>query len=366
MLTRTLYIALSLAVAGSVWFYRGPILSIFNHTSDKSKINSDESIVEVDLLEVAIKPMKRVFTFAGVVSNRKLIKLKPERPGQIKYLNPNTDCKNDELLIEFSNNSEKALVLKQKALHNRALENLKRYKSRISQNSSSSSEAEYLTYKTEVDAAKAELLRAEADLSKTQITAPFNGRLGIYNYGISEGAHVTQSETLVTYTSEGTDLIIDFVVSEGEVMYIKEGKEISIISISYGKQALSKGTIERIDPAGDASYSIKVRAGIKYDPNIQLLPGFSAKIFCPADTEEMLPTVDERAAQEVNGKLYINRCVPTEQPDVFIVQKTSLADLGQRSGGQIAVNLKPGEIYTYERVIDGAKVKRRIKEGKSK
>ena len=353
-----MYVACGLGV---FWVTRKPILRTINNSSKVKNSNEEErSAIPVDVFSVEETPIRRTLVFAGVVSNRKLIKIKPERGGQIKYLNPSTRCKQGELLVEFANEFEKASVIKQRALAKSAADAFRRYNTRVSQNSNSASEAEKMKYETDANAAKAELLKAEAELAKTRILAPFSGRIGIYSYGVSEGSHVNPNDTIVNYASEDTDLVVDFFVSESDVPYLKEGKPVTVVAMLYGKQVLIKGKVERINPGADASLSLQARVGLDFGEGTSnlsgpILPGFSVKILCPADVEEMMTTVDERALQELGESFYLNVCLPIEGENLYLVQRKRVEVLS-RSGGRVGVKFPVGTKYTNARVLDASKV----------
>jgi membrane fusion protein, multidrug efflux system len=114
---------------------------------------------------------------------------------------------------------------------------------------------------------------ATANLTKTEIRAPFSGRLGLRN--ISPGAYLSPTMILTTLY-QTNPLKIDFSVPENHVANLKEG---SILNFSVdGIKGDFSAKIAVIEPKIDENTrSVKVRALVQ-NQNGALKPGAFAKI----------------------------------------------------------------------------------------
>ena len=128
--------------------------------------------------------------------------------------------------------------------------------------------------------ASEELLLVE--LSKTSITAPFSGVVGITKVEI--GSLVNPGLPLVTLQDQGT-VKIEFTVAEKHLPFVKTGKDISFSVL--GDSVRLPATISATESGIDAeSHTIMVQA-FSFNKNGKLRPGMSARVF--------LSTVEENA-----------------------------------------------------------------------
>ena len=346
-------IAIYIVLGGALsWF----VYSKFTSSSRAAKSQSKMEVSEVNLLTTSKMPITKTLTFAGFIANRKLIQLRTERSGQIRYLNESPYCKEGSVLIELVNDYEKASVTRQEAQLKKAKAALDRYTFRVKRTPESASDNEQLNYETDYEIAKSELGKARSELAKTILKAPFDGQMGITRYGVEKGGQVNPNDVICSYASRANDLVVDFVVSEQDVNYVKVGKEVILTAMVAGKPTFLKGIIEKIDTGSDSSYAIRIRAGIVYDPGVPISPGFSVKILCDSEDTETMTVVNDRAIKEYGDRQFVFTCVPTAEEGVYLTQQVEVRT-GQRSGSFIAVNLPPDIKYTTDPVRDGARVK---------
>jgi membrane fusion protein (multidrug efflux system) len=141
-----------------------------------------------------------------------------------------------------------------------------------------------------VDKLKADIGILEVELSKTQIRAPFAGRLGLRD--LSVGAFVNPNTPLVSVQDLST-IKIDFSVPERYANDIKVGEEIEF-TVDYlpGKQ---KAIVTAIEPDVDVkTRSCMIRA-IARNSDLKLVPGTSAKIALAFTSEETTVFVPSEA-----------------------------------------------------------------------
>jgi membrane fusion protein (multidrug efflux system) len=120
---------------------------------------------------------------------------------------------------------------------------------------------------------KADLDLVNVQLSKTEIRAPFNGKLGLRN--VSEGAYVS-ANTILTSLQDVSKAKVDFTIPERYASLIKTGSNISFTV--ENDSTIYKAEIAATEPAVNAiTRSLSVRA-ITTGAGQNLIPGVSAKI----------------------------------------------------------------------------------------
>ncbi|MBP6977155.1 MAG: efflux RND transporter periplasmic adaptor subunit [Lentimicrobiaceae bacterium] len=121
---------------------------------------------------------------------------------------------------------------------------------------------------------QAETARIRVDIDKTEIRAPFAGRIGLRN--VSEGAYVKPSDILTTL-EDVSQIKLDFTVPERYAGSISKGQTVTFTIT--GSPALYSATIDAFEPSVDASTrNLKIRA-LTSNQEGKLIPGLSAKVF---------------------------------------------------------------------------------------
>lgn len=177
-----------------------------------------------------------------------------------------------QLLITLKNHEEKARLAALEANLQEAKQNLIRVKN-LAKNSVASKQLldERIA---RVKALNAERDIVKAQLNQLQISAPFNGVLGVRN--ISEGAYVRPGDVLTTLDDISV-IKLDFQLAENHLASVNVGQLIEATSIAY-KDELFSGKItsisSRVDPVTRA---VEVRAKID-NQSLKLRPGMFLQI----------------------------------------------------------------------------------------
>ena len=181
-------------------------------------------------------------------------------------------------------------------------------------------------------------LRADIDIirtsiSKTEIRAPFNGKLGLKN--ISPGAYVTPS-TIVAVINQTDQLKLDFSVPEKYTGQIKTGQIVSF-TFEGSKKKFGAKVIATESGVTENTRSLSVRA-IVMSKDPALLPGAFAKVelsFDPDPNAILIPT--QAVLPQARGKKVI---VYDNGIAKFTDVTTGVRD---SSRVQITEGLKPGD-----------------------
>jgi membrane fusion protein, multidrug efflux system len=181
-------------------------------------------------------------------------------------------------------------------------------------------------------------LRADLDIirtsiAKTEIRAPFSGKLGLK--GVSTGAYVTPS-SVITTIQKTNGLRIDFNVPEKYVGRIKNGQYINF-KVEGSERNYTAVVAATESGIAENTRSLTIRARVKGDET-GLVPGGFAKVklsFAPNPNALMIPT--QAIIPQARGKkVYLYRGGTADFVDV----ETGLRD---SSNVQITSGLKQGD-----------------------
>ena len=120
---------------------------------------------------------------------------------------------------------------------------------------------------------KADIEMVKINISKTELRAPYNGRIGLRS--ISPGAYVTP-QTVITNIQQSDILKIEFVVPEKYSSKVKEGMMISFAVQGAFKKYLAK-VLATENTITETNRSLTVKAVVQQKDNA-LLPGAFAKV----------------------------------------------------------------------------------------
>ena len=184
---------------------------------------------------------------------------------------------------------------------------------------------EYNTNLLEVNNLKADIEILQTNIKKTQIVAPFSGRLGFRN--ISMGAYVTP-QTILTTLSQVDQLKLEFSLPEKYINAINIGKEIKFTTADAGKVFAAK--IFATESSVEANTrNLKVRALVNLHDK-RLTPGAFAEVNIAMNQRENAIMVPSQAV------------VPQARDKKIIVYKNGTANfqtvtLGLRDSSNVEI-----------------------------
>jgi HlyD family secretion protein len=125
-----------------------------------------------------------------------------------------------------------------------------------------------------LDVARVAVQRAELNLGRTRVTAPFAG--SIANLRVVEGQHVTQGEELVTV--QAMDPIrVEAQVLEAEIGFLEPGRHAAVTFAAFPGEAFD-GVIESINPVVEQqTRTARVAVSVR-NPGGRILPGMFARV----------------------------------------------------------------------------------------
>jgi len=287
-----LYIVLILAGLLVIKFFffpstQGDKTSGPSKSGDKrGKPNAPASLVSVYIVEP--QPLDNNLFATGTLVANEAVDLKPEISGKVTglFFREGEPVSKGKLLVKLNDADLQAQLQKINAEIKLSDEKLNRYKQLLSIQGVGREEYDVATNQLMALKADAEVLRVQ--ISRTNITAPFHGVLGLRN--ISEGSYITPTQ-IVTTIQQLNPIKIDFSVPERYANLIKKGTSINFTI--EGSRTSYQGTVFAFEPGIDvATRSLKIRATAVNSGN-KLRPGAFAKIELVLDKNEnaiMVPT----------------------------------------------------------------------------
>jgi len=147
---------------------------------------------------------------------------------------------------------------------------------------------EYDNALTQLNNITADIEILQAQISKTEIRAPFNGVIGLRN--VSNGAYITPA-TVMASLQQTDPLKIDFTIPEKYSTSVKKGDVIQFEADGFNQKF--SGKVYALEPKIDeATRTIRVRALIQ-NANARLTPGMFVKVnlgLAKLDNAFLVPT----------------------------------------------------------------------------
>jgi membrane fusion protein, multidrug efflux system len=274
ILKTTLYVVLALAI---VIF----IISRITKSKDESAAPGKQAQgggkgggknLLVDAYVVKTTSLNEGIEAGGTLQSNEEVQVQSEITGRVigLYFKEGTNVTKGTLLVKLYDEDLKAQLQKLQLQQQLAKTTLERQENLLKINGISRQDVDVT--RNQVSAYSADMEYTRTQLQKTELRAPFNGRLGLRN--ISLGAIVSPS-TVITTLQQIDPLKVDFSVPEKYRTAIKQGDNVDFKVA--GDSHTYKGSIYALDPKIDlATRTIKLRAIV---PNAgQLLPGAFAKV----------------------------------------------------------------------------------------
>lgn len=229
--------------------------------------------VKAEAFIVKERPLDENLKIPGSLLAFEETEIHPEVSGKIVSLNikEGNNVSKGALLAKIYDEDLQAQLRKLKVQLQIAENNEKRQSELL--NVKAIGQQEYNTNLLEVNNLKADIEILQTNIKKTQIVAPFSGRLGFRN--ISLGAYVTP-QTVLTSISQIDQLKLEFSVPEKYINDISIGQTITFITADAGKKFTAK--IFATESSVEANTrNLKVRALVNIHDK-RLTPGAFAEV----------------------------------------------------------------------------------------
>jgi HlyD family secretion protein len=210
--------------------------------------------------------------------------------------------------------------------------------------------------KSGLDAAELDVQKAELDLARTRLGAPFAGQVA--NLKVVPGQHVTTGTELATLV-DLDPIKVEVQVLESEVGFLSPGRKANVSFAAYPGESFT-GTIETINPLVDQTTRTARVTVVVRNPQQRILPGMYARVSLEARRFPDRVIVPRAAVLERDRRTM-----------VFVheegMAKWRYVTLGLGNNTQVEIvedpetqGVKPGEVVLtagHFTLTDGARVK---------
>jgi membrane fusion protein (multidrug efflux system) len=254
----------------------------------KSAKSSGGGAVPVNVFVVGKETIENQIFASGTVLPNEEVNLMAETSGRLVKLNirEGAPITKGQLIAKINDRELQAQL--QKVSYNQDLSRKIEARQKKLLNVEAINLEEYDVTSNNIKLLEAEKEVIEAQLEKTEIRAPFSGRIGL-KY-ISEGAYLAPGTPIVTIV-QSNPIKIDFTVPEKYTPNIRVGNTVKF-SLD-GDAATYSAKILAVDPKVDESLrTLRVRA-VAQNPSNRFVPGMFVKILADLDANKaamMIPT----------------------------------------------------------------------------
>ncbi|WP_417690399.1 efflux RND transporter periplasmic adaptor subunit [Pseudidiomarina sp.] len=293
-----------------------------------------QQAVPVKVTEAAVQPFRDIIEALGTAQANESVVITAQTQDKVTavHFNDGQTVQAGDLLVELDAREELARVQELKFRLAEANRQYQRLQDLRKQNAASAQQVE--TQDVVVKEIVAQLEVAETLLAQKQISAPFDGRLGIRQ--ISVGSLVSPSQQITTL-DDITPIKLDFSVPELFFASLAVGQQVTARSGAYPDRDFT-GTIRSIDSRVDPlTRSIMVRAEVPNDEGL-LRPGMLLRVQLLRSVDSVLQ-LPERAVVPLDTRHF-----------VYVVGDDNTAKerqitIGRRKPGivEIISGIEPGE-----------------------
>lgn len=260
-----------------------PKVKPFFSGNDNSAVRqNNESALKVDAVEIRPTSIQdKIFSTGSILANEE-VELRSEVSGKITdiYLEEGKPVSKNQLLIKINDSELKAQLQRAQFRLDLAKERERRQQQLLLKGGIS--QEDYDATLNEVNVLKSEVQLIQAQIDKTEIRAPFDGRVGL-KY-VSDGSYISPT-TRIASLQNINPVKLDFSVPERYVNRVRVGDKITFTV--QGTDKSFDGEIYAIEPKIDSqTRTLQLRARSNNDQGL-LVPGAFA------DLELILETVED-------------------------------------------------------------------------
>ncbi len=318
-------------------FWRILILGViaFGFATHLAHAASNESIVAVNISQVEKVSMPKVVTVFGYVRADQEVHLSFNSSGRLeKKLYGNGDkVLKGEVVAELNSAESQATLRSLKAEQNLAEQTYRRVKRLVDTGAVSQEEVDQK--QASLEKAKAAVEKQKVIMRNEQITAPFTGVLGSFNYDV--GAYVSQGDDVVALTQQAP-LKVNFSIPEDLKSQVKVGNPVTVDARAYPKNEFD-GKVSYIAPTVEsATGTLSMEASVE-NQDFKLSPGMFVTVKLQLSGDRSFLVIPDTALQMEQDGPYVYQVTKDHH-----VKKTKI-DIGQVVGSYVQVNegLKPGD-----------------------
>lgn len=255
---------------------------LFSDSEEAAAQQNSGSPLSVDAVKVEpLQVQDKIFSTGSILANEE-VELRSEVSGKITdiYLEEGKMVEKNQLLIKINDSELQAQLQRAQYRLDLATERERRQQKLLEKGGIS--QEDYDATLNEVNVLKSEVRLIQAQIDKTEIRAPFRGRVGL-KY-VSDGSYISPI-TRIASLQNIDPVKLDFSVPERYVNRVRVGDDITFTV--QGTERVFEGEIYAIEPKIDSqTRTLQLRALSENDEGL-LVPGAFA------DIELILETIDD-------------------------------------------------------------------------
>ncbi|MBA4749503.1 MAG: efflux RND transporter periplasmic adaptor subunit [Alphaproteobacteria bacterium] len=247
---------------------------LYNYFKDATAGPKTSPSVAVEVEEARVGSLTRTITAVGTLRANQTVEIRSELSGLISkiFVRGGEYVQSGAPMFEIDERTYKAELQDAEARLAHAKVDFDRSKKLLSQNVTSGKK--YDEAEANFKVAEATVEKAQANLARTKIIAPFEGLVGLHS--ISLGMHLDSSKDLVTLVDLSL-MKADFKIPAEYLPYVSVGQKIEV-TVDGFETTPFPGIIEVIDSKVDpVTHSISARAIMPNQKHI-LRPGLFARV----------------------------------------------------------------------------------------
>jgi membrane fusion protein, multidrug efflux system len=297
--------------------------------------------INVSAIIVQVKPLSENIGVPGSVLANEQVELKAEAPGRIVKLalKEGAEAQKGDLLVKINDADLQAQLEKATASFRLAQDRGNRQKTLLAKELISKEDYDVAVKELAACQADIDLIRAQID--KTEIRAPFDGRVGLKS--VSEGAYVSTGDRIADFVSV-RPIKIEFSIPERYAGKVGVGSKISFFV--QGLQERFSATVFACQPGIDeATRSLRMRAVCR-EAAASLYPGAFANVSISLGSNpEAIAVPTESIVPDIKGqKVY---CVKSGKA----VAQTVVTGVRTGTSVEIISGLTPGDTVVTSGVL---------------
>lgn len=326
-------------------------------TESKTEIKAGErrqGPLELSARVIRYIPFENSIVVNGTIMPNEYVEISTEASGKITKIefNEGSYVKKGDLLVKVNDSELQAQL--SKAKYRKELAQEKEFRQRKLLESNSTSKELYDIALNELNTVNADIELINAQIAKTEIRAPFDGKIGLRS--VSEGAYVTPGTKIASLVNVNPAKI-DFLIPQKYADMIGNGTVVKI-SIPFKSESYT-GTVYAVEPGVDAqTRTLRVRAKTP-NPNGRLVAGSYVEVSVSLENiSDAILVPSETIVPDIQGQfVYLYRggkAVPNKV-DIGIRTENEVQITGGLSAGDTLITsgiiqLRPGAKVTLKSV----------------
>lgn len=283
--------------------------------------------------EVAVKAMKVIqqdapitYEFVGQVAAKDQVEIRAKVAGNIvqKMVNGGATVQAGQPLFVIDRKqydaallNTRATLVQSEATLSQAQRDLARYEQLVAQGAVSQQIYDNALTQVQqsaavVEANRAKVVQAEADIQDTLVVSPLSGRIDVKD--LSSGSFVQAGATTIATVSSVDPVFVQFSMSENEYLnFAKKGSGNSptewfgalTLILSDGSQYPFPGAIEQVDKGlAQNTGTLTLKAAFP-NPQHMLVPGMFGRLVAQGGIRQGAMMIPQRALQQILGKNFV-------------------------------------------------------------